>query len=879
MNRMTDSGLTRQEAQRRLLEQGENRLKTGKKNSAVLIFAGQFKDGMVLILLAATALSAVLGEQGEALAIAAIVLANALLGFFQEWRCEKTLEALEEMAAPTARVLREGVELSIPAAQVVEGDILLFSAGDRVAADAVILEQSALTCDEALLTGESHPVTKRASTGREATGKAAGESMVFMGCNILTGRGAARVSATGMNTEMGAIAGMLDEIEEEQTPLQKRLDQVGRTIGIGCILICAVVAAVGVLRGEDPFAMLITGVSLAVAAVPEGLPAIVTISLALAVRRILRRNALIKRLHAVETLGCATVICSDKTGTLTQNKMTVKTVLTAEGEFSAPFSEPLRPSVGRLLETAAYCNDAKPQSRRIGLLGREQRSFLGEPTEAALLEAADAAGVRLSDFTRTGEIPFDSDRKRMAVWGRCADGADRIYVKGAPELLLPRCTRVMTSQGTVPLTAEHRRRILAENGRLAERALRVLGFALRQRGSSSDPVEEGLTFLGLAGLYDPPRKEAPAAVAACRAAGVRTVMITGDHVATASAVARQIGIVGEGEDGIYTGAQLDSMSDGKLREICHTAGVFARVTPAHKLRIVRAMKANGEIVAMTGDGVNDAPAVKEASIGVAMGESGTDVTREAAQVILLDDNFATLVAAVEEGRVIYQNIRRFLRYLLSCNTGEVLTMFLGMLMGMPVILTPIQLLLVNLVTDGFPAISLGLEPAEPSVMRRPPRAPDESIFSEGLMGKILFRGVIIGLTTLGVFSLFAARGEELVLCRTAALLTLVMTQLFHVFECRSETKGLLELNPFGNPLLLAAGIFSAACTAAAVWVPACHRIFMTAPLTLRQLGLVLLCSLAAPIVSSFSLTISRKTKPAALTGVGPVDEKPEKGMA
>lgn len=375
MDRMTDSGLTRQEAQRRLLEQGENRLKTGKKSSAVLIFAGQFKDGMVLILLAATALSAVLGEQGEALAIAAIVLANALLGFFQEWRCEKTLEALEEMAAPTARVLREGTELSIPAAQVVEGDILLFSAGDRVAADAVILEQSALTCDEALLTGESHPVAKRPPPpGGNRQGRRGIDGI--HGLQHSDGTRSGRVSATGMNTEMGAIAGMLDEIEEEQTPLQKRLDQVGRTIGIGCILICTVVAAVGVLRGEDPFAMLITGVSLAVAAVPEGLPAIVTISLALAVRRILRRNALIKRLHAVETLGCATVICSDKTGTLTQNKMTVKTVLTAEGEFSAPFSEPLRPSVGRLLETAD-CNDAKPQSRRIGLLGREQRGFLG----------------------------------------------------------------------------------------------------------------------------------------------------------------------------------------------------------------------------------------------------------------------------------------------------------------------------------------------------------------------------------------------------------------------------------------------------------------------------------------------------------------------
>ncbi|PWM25215.1 MAG: ATPase, partial [Oscillospiraceae bacterium] len=482
------AGLTGQEAQRRLIEQGENRLTTGKSRSAVLMFAGQFKDGMVLILLAATAVSAALGEQGEALAIAAIVLVNALLGFFQEWRCEKTLEALEEMAAPGARVRRDSQEQNIPAAQVVEGDILLFSAGDRIAADAVILEQTALTCDEALLTGESHPVSKQAATGREADGKAAAESMVFMGCNVLTGRGEARVCATGMNTEMGSIAGMLESIEEEPTPLQQRLDQVGRTIGIGCILICAVVAAVGVWRGENPLSMLITGVSLAVAAVPEGLPAIVPISLALAVRRTLRRNALIKRLHAVETLGCATVICSDKTGTLTQNRMSVQAVVTMEGEQKITAGA-LSPAAECLLQAAAFCNDAKPQSKRVGLLGREQRTFLGEPTEAALLEAAQQAGIRTSDFDRTGEIPFDSQRKRMTVWGNCADGTRRIYAKGAPELLLSRCNRVMTPHGTVALSAEHRRKILAENDALAGRALRVLGFAMRERGASSDPVE------------------------------------------------------------------------------------------------------------------------------------------------------------------------------------------------------------------------------------------------------------------------------------------------------------------------------------------------------------------------------------------------------
>ena len=847
MTKMTETGLSSAEAKRRLLKDGENLLSSSDKSSALSIFAGQFRDTMVMILLAATAVSALLGEIYEALAIVVIVLLNALLGFFQQWRCEKTLEALAQMSAPTAKVCRDGKETEIAASQVVVGDILIISAGDCIAADAVILRQTALKCDEAMLTGESAAVEKAACLNENA---AKNEHKLFMGTHAVSGRCEARVFATGMNTKMGEIAGMLGDIEEQQTPLQQRLDQIGRVIGIGCLAICAAVAAVGIWRGEQPLDMLITGISLAVAAVPEGLPAIVTVSLALAVRRILHRNALIKRLHAVETLGCATVICSDKTGTLTQNRMTVLKVATFDNEYRADDKAAGSDRCTAMLYcAAAFCNDAKlqKQTEKILPFGKNgEKKYTGEPTEVALLKSACDFGVRESDFYRKGELPFDSERKRMTVWGSCADGADMVFMKGAPEVVLGCCGRIMTEKGIVKIEQHHKAAIAKKNEEFAQNALRVLGFAYKQ----NDGVpEKNLIFLGVAGLLDPPRPEAAEAVKRCKRAGIRTVMITGDHAVTALAIAKQLGIANERSAAI-TGEQLDGIDNKKLCDICKKASVFARVTPAHKLRIVRAMKQNGEITAMTGDGVNDAPAVKEANIGVAMGENGTDVTREASDVILLDDNFATLVAAVEEGRVIYQNIRRFLRYLLSCNAGEVFTMFGGMLMGMPVILTPIQLLLVNLVTDGLPAIALGLEPADQNVMKRPPRDPDESVFAGGLLGRIVFRGLLIGLTTLGVFSGFYTAGSSLAEARTAALLTLTMTQLFHVFECRSEEKGLLSIDPFSNPFLLAAATVSAAAVMAAVFNRMACAVFMTVPLTVAQTVKVMAASAAVPIISS-----------------------------
>jgi len=849
MQRMRLEGLTRAEAQARLLQYGENRLERKGRPPALRVFAGQFRDAMVLILLAATVVSALLGEISEAFTIAAIVLLNAFIGFLQELRTEKTLEALARLAAPAAHVRREGREEWIDAAQVVPDDLLLVEAGDRVAADGVILECAAFSCDEAMLTGESLPEPKHAATGEETQDAEAHAAMAFMGTNAVSGRALVRVTATGMATQMGAIAGMLGEISEEPTPLQQRLDQVGRTIGALCLGVCAAVALAGILRGEEPLAMLLTGISLAVAAVPEGLPAIVTVSLALAVRRILKQNALVKRLHAVETLGCTTVICSDKTGTLTENRMTVKVLFAAgrviEAERIRDHAD--RESVRKLLLCAACCNDAKFVGRRTGLFSRRTPQVEGEPTEAALLRCAAEHGAAGEGFLRRAERPFDSARKRMSVVGEMPEGARLVFVKGAPELVLSLCTREEAAAGVRPLSRERRAALQRQSDAFAAEALRVLGFAYKP-DDGRDP-EEGLIFLGFAGLVDPPRKEAFAAITACRRAGIRPVMITGDHEITATAIAQQLGIL-HGEGRVLTGRELDAMSDEALEEAAGRAAVFARVTPGHKLRIVQALQARGEIVAMTGDGVNDAPALKQAHIGVAMGKTGTDVTREAAQIILLDDNFATLVAAVGEGRAVYRNIRRFLRYLLSCNTGEVLTMFIGMLLGMPAVLTPIQLLLVNLVTDGLPAIALGLEPSDRSEMLRPPRSPQESIFSGGLYGRIAFRGSLIALAALWIFTAALRGGGTLETARTAALVTLVLTQLFHALECRSETKSLFSINPFGNPWLLLACAGSAACVAAAVWLPLLQPLFGTQALSRGLLRSSVFVSALAPVCSA-----------------------------
>ena len=675
------------------------------------------------------------------------------------------------------------------------------------------------------------------------------------------------VIATGKNAQMGRISEMLTDISREMTPLQKRLGELGRAVAVICLLVCGAVFAAGVLRGEEVFTMLMTGITIAIAAIPEGLPATVTIALALAVSRMMKQKALVNKLHSVETLGCASVICSDKTGTITENKMTVTELFTAEQAYSVTGTgysmsggilrkgekfaaqTAKEPALAELLRCGAVCSsaDIAPKRGKRGAAGVWE--ITGDPTEAALLIAGAKGGVSWNNagFSLREELPFDSDSRYMAVWGRCARG-NVMYLKGAGEVILPRCSSYLAGDGRVlPMTGDMRRKIQQQALDMAGRALRVLAEA-KAECDEFQPESRELVFLGLAGMIDPPREEAREAVRKCAEASVRTVMITGDHINTAVAVAKKAGLLRGGK--AMTGAELDALTDEELDRCIGDYTVFARVEPVHKLRIVRSFRRNGQIVTMTGDGVNDAPAVKEADVGVAMGMTGTDVTKQAADVILLDDNLATLVGAVEQGRCVYANIRKFVRYLLSCNIGEVLTMFLGIIMGMPVVLLPVQLLLVNLVTDGLPAIALGMEPPEKDIMSRPPRRSDEGFFAGGLMTKIVFRGIFIGLSTLASFALTMRFGGSLECARTSALITLVVSQLIHVFECRSERRSLLRMSPFGNMKLLLAVLVSGGVLAAAVAFPPLQPVFETVMLSREQLLLALGLSAAVPLVSS-----------------------------
>lgn len=879
------TGLSEKEAKRKLEEHGPNTISSKKKISALKILLDQFSDFMILVLLASTAISMFMGEVTEAITIIAIVIINAILGFVQEYKTERTMEALKELAAPAAKVIRSGKSCAIPAEQVVPGDIILLEAGDRIPADAILVESNSLHADESLLTGESLPVEKSVEAvskkGMEIGDK---KNSVFMGTIITSGRASAMVYATGMNTEMGKIADMIQNIDEEETPLQKKLDHLGRYIVYGCLLICAIVSVTGVLRGEDLFTMLLSGISLAVAAVPEGLPAIVTIALALGVQRMLKRNALIRKLPAVETLGCASIICSDKTGTLTENKMTIRKIYAGEnmvevkgtgynpeGAFVLNGKEinPQKINAVKLaLEIAGLCNNSK--IRRISnkkndvfgkiksvLSSHERWEINGDPTEAAMLVASVKAGLTEEQlekiYFRIDEIPFDSDRKCMSVICDNHRGETFVFTKGAPDIVIKKCNKIYTSRGIVDMNPVLKTGVMRINDSMAGEALRVLAVAYKRLGSRSysrSEVENDLVFVGLFGMIDPPRREAIEAVQKCKLAGIKPVMITGDHKITATAIAKELNIYSIG-DRVLTGAELDEMDESKLARIADDVSVYARVSPKHKLMIVKVLKKLGHIVAMTGDGVNDAPAIKEADIGVSMGITGTDVTKEASSMILLDDNFATIVAAIEEGRVIYNNIRKFIRYLLSCNIGEVLTMFLGMLAGLPLPLLPIHILLVNLVTDGLPAIALGLDPPENDIMMKPPRGSNENIFSHGLLKLILVRGTLIGVCTLGVFTSIMYFAGDLRTARTAALVTLVMTQLIHVFECKSEKKNVFQIPIFNNIALVLAVMCSLATILAVVYVPVLQGIFKTVALTLNDWMIIMGLSFIVPVIFSF----------------------------
>lgn len=839
-------GLSTREAEKRVKTYGLNELKHNKKKSPVLIFLAQFNDFLVWVLIGATIISGFIGDKADAITILIIVIVNAILGFVQEFRTEKSLEALQELAAPTCKVIRDGNIKVVSSKELTIGDLVVLEAGDRIPADGTFIDAANMVVDESLLTGESVGISKDTTKGKNSG---------FMGTIVLKGRGLIIIDAIGMKTEMGKIANLLDNIEEDKSPLRERLDSLGKILVVMCIVVCLIVTILGIIRGNDITEMFLLGVSLAVAAIPEGLAAIVTVALALGVGRMLKRNALVRKLPAVETLGCTSVICSDKTGTLTQNKMTVKEIL-VNGRIYELDKEKIY-DCENLKEAFIYCNDANYNYEIKDI----EKAVMGDPTETALVKAFYKDSKELQKFVekskRVYEISFDSTRKMMTVIMN-ENGKETCYMKGAPERVLEKCNSVLENGKVKPLTYQKKKQIYSYIEAMSNRALRCIAAAYKEENLvKNESVECDLIFLGVAGSMDPPRIEVKDAVLKCKMAGIKPIMITGDHKNTALAIAKSINICNS-DDQAVTGDELEKMSDSELVKKVNKIRVFARVSPNHKLRIVRAFKKNNNIVAMTGDGVNDAPAIKEADIGVAMGISGTDVTKEAAAMVLMDDNFATIVSAVEEGRVIYDNIRKFIRYLLSCNLGEVLTMFLASLFYLPNPLTPIQILFVNLATDGLPAIALGVDPPDKDIMRQSPREKNEGIFARGLWEKIIVRGSLIGVCTLLSFMSGRYYGMDLATCRTITMCTLVMSQLLHVFECRSERHSIFEINIFSNIYLLGAVLVSMTMICCILYIPFLSGIFNTVALNLGQWLLVIFFSGIIFLINSVYLLIKSK---------------------
>ena len=852
-----DQGLTQGEGARRLAGYGENKLEKAKPPGLFRQVLAQLRDPMILVLLAAAALSFFAGGGQDWLDTAIILLIvvfNTVISVSQEDSARKALEALEKLAAPRARVLREGVERRLESTHLVPGDILLLEAGDYVPADGRILWAAGLQTDESAMTGESLPVHKRAGDGLPPdTPLAERKNMVIGGTVVTGGRAKVVVTATGMQTEMGKIAGLLLRQGQGETPLQRKMKEVSRVLSLVCVGVCAVMFGVGMLQHRDILDMFLTAVALAVAAIPEGLPAIVTIVLAVGVGRMARRNAIIKRLPAVETLGCASVICSDKTGTLTKNQMTVLEVWT-----------PAPAHRDRALTLGTLCGDAQ----------EGPGGYIGDPTETAIAQAAAQAGLEKAalerDMPRRGEAPFDSVRKRMATCHALPNGEALVAVKGAPEAVLARCTHLLGAQGPRPLTDGDRRRIAQVGGDLAGQALRVLAVAQRlqpalPKSMAAEGLEAELTFVGLIGMMDPPRPEVRQAVDRCAGAGIRPVMITGDHKDTAVAIAKQLNIYRPGDKAI-DGAGLDFLPQETLEEEIEAFSVYARVTPEHKMRIVQAWQRRGHVVAMTGDGVNDAPALKAADIGCAMGKTGTDVAKGAADMILTDDNFATVVAAVEQGRGIYANIRKAIHYLLSCNIGEILTIFLATLLPVSQApLSPVQLLWLNLVTDSLPALALGMEPVEKTAMTQPPRGKEEPLFSRAFSRRLAWQGALVGGITLLAYGLGFHLTGTFAVANTMAFATLTFSQLFHAFDVRSETTPLFRLGVLSNKAMNKAFLAGAALQAAVLLAPPLQGAFSVVPLALEQWGMVLALALTPLVVCEAAKLLrpkGRKKSPA-----------------
>ncbi len=890
-------GLTSSEAAARLSKYGPNELIERGGKSPLQLLLAQFTSKLVIILIVAAVISAFVGDFKDAIAILAIVILNAILGFVQEYRAEQAMAALKKLATPNVRVRRDGQVRDIPARELVPGDIVLLEAGNVIPADGRLIEAANLRIQEAILTGESEPVEKQtAALAAGAASAALGDrrNMAFMGTTVTYGRGAMVVTASGMNTELGKVANMLQEVGGGQTPLQRRLDQLGNVLAVAAFAMVVIVFGLGVLIGEDWRLMFMTSISMAVAVVPEGLAAVVTIALALGAQRMLKRQALIRKLPAVETLGSVTVICSDKTGTLTENRMTV-TILDLAGHrldlteeirhrepvvvTADPSADITRkePALALLLMAGALANDAtlQPDAAHPG-----QFRAVGDPTEGALVVAAARFGLwkeRLEAvYPRIGEVPFDSERKRMSTLHRitdcdawvsdCANLGDAehlVFSKGAVDGLLEVSTGVWDRGEVKPLDAEWRRRVLAANEELASKGMRVLGIAFRPgrpedlaRANASPDLERDLVLIGLTGMIDPPRPEVKQAVVTCKEAGIRPVMITGDHPLTARQIAYELGISSNGK--ILTGADLARMSQVDLEAVVEDVSVYARVSPEHKLNIVEALQKRGHVVAMTGDGVNDAPALKRADIGVAMGITGTDVSKEASEMVLLNDNFTTIVAAVEEGRAIYDNIRKFIRFSLAGNLGKVLVVLIGPLLGMPLPFAPFQILWMNLVTDGVLGLGMSVEPAESGAMKRPPHSPREGVFARGLGLQITWLGALIGLATLAIGYFTWRAGIEA--WQTMILTAVIFGQVMQAHVWRSSRDSVFRMNPLSNKPLLIASLVIVALQLVVIYATPLRSIFETVPLTPQQLAITLIVPLVVLIAGEVEKAIRRSRR-------------------
>ncbi|RDW17894.1 calcium-translocating P-type ATPase, SERCA-type [Oceanobacillus chungangensis] len=846
----SNRGLTEKQVGERQKQYGYNVLDEQKHTSKWLVFLKQFQDFMVIVLLAATLIAGLLGEFVDAIAIMLIVLVNGFIGYFQEQKAEKSLEKLKELSAPIAHVLRDNKWERVTSREIVVGDIVKVDSGDRIPADIRIIKSTSMETEESALTGESLPVMKHATAIVKENLDAQDQvNMGFMGTLVTRGSGVGIVVGTGMNTVMGQIASLMVNTKKAITPLERKLAELGKILIVVALLLTALVVVLGVLQGNPMYEMFLAGVSLAVAAIPEGLPAIVTVALSLGVQRMIKKKAIVRKLSAVETLGCASVICSDKTGTMTENQMTVKEIylngkhlyVTGDGyDIRGDFFinktkvEQDYPNLGSMLFYGMLCNNAILQTKK------GKYSIDGDPTDGALLVAARKLGFTDADKSKyqiIKELPFDSDRKRMSVIVEDENQMRFLITKGAPDVLLPRSTFWLDGNNKALIKAVDRTKIDTAINLMANKALRTIAIGIRSlsKNESLDAtfLEKDLTFIGLYGMIDPPRKEVKSAIEECRQAGIKTVMITGDHVNTARAIAKNLNLLPE-NGLVLEGYQLNQMSLADLEEVIEDTYVFARVTPEHKLKIVKAFQDKGHIVAMTGDGVNDAPAIKASDIGISMGISGTDVTKEASSLVLMDDNFATIKEAIHEGRNIYENIRKFIRYLLASNVGEILVMLFAMLLALPLPLVPVQILWVNLVTDGLPAMALGLDKPENDVMKRTPRNPKEGIFARGLGYKIISRGILIGLVTLIAFMLsYQYNPDNLIYAQTVAFTTLVMAQLIHVFDCRSD-HSVFSRNPFENIYLVLAVISSLLLLLVVIYWPPMQPVFHTTALSLRD---------------------------------------------